>query len=131
MGNRFETHGDFSWAELTTRDVAGSKQFYREVLGWEMGEMSTGEGGPYIVLRAGGEGVGGIMAMPSQVPAQVPAHWTPYITVKDVDAVAKKAEALGAALLVPPMDIPKVGRFCTFRVPQGAVIAVIAYVKMT
>jgi predicted enzyme related to lactoylglutathione lyase len=51
------------------------------------------------------------------------------VTVEDVDATAKKAEALGAKTLVPPTDIPKIGRFCMLQDPQGAVIAVIAYVK--
>ncbi len=102
MGNRFETHGDFSWTELMTRDVEKSKKFYKELLGWEMEAMPMTGGESYTVLKAGGEGVGGIMAMPPQVPAQVPSHWSTYVTVDDVDAVAKKAVALGAETLVPP-----------------------------
>ena len=129
MCNRFETHGDFSWTELMTRDVAGSKEFYKAVLGWEMEDTPMGEGGAYTVLKAGGQGVGGIMAMPKEVPAFVPPYWAAYVTVKDVDAVAKQAKALGAELLVPPMDIPNVGRFCTFKDPQGAVLSVITYLK--
>jgi predicted enzyme related to lactoylglutathione lyase len=130
MGNRFETHGDFSWTELLTRDVAGSKKFYKDLLGWDMDETPIGEGQPYIVLKAGGQGVGGIMAMPREVPSFVPAHWAPYVTVDDVDAVAKQAAELGAEMIVPPKDIPNVGRFCTFKDPQGAILSVIAYTKM-
>jgi hypothetical protein len=37
-----------------------------------------------------------------------------------------RAVALGAKNLVPPMDIPKVGRFAVLQDPQGAVFAVIA-----
>jgi predicted enzyme related to lactoylglutathione lyase len=129
MGNRFETHGDFSWTELLTRDVEGSKKFYNDLLGWETEEMKMKEGGTYTVLKAGGQGVGGIMAMPSQVPSHVPPHWAPYVTVNDVDAVAKKAEELGAETIVPPTDIPDVGRFYTFKDPQGAVLSVISYIK--
>ena len=129
MGNRFETHGDFSWTELLTRDVEGSKRFYKDLLGWEMDEMPMPGGEAYTVLKAGGEGVGGIMAMPAEVPSQVPPHWAPYVTVKDVDAVAKKAEELGAETVVPPTDIPNVGRFCTFKDPQGALLSVISYIK--
>jgi hypothetical protein len=128
MGDRFDTHGDFSWTELLTRDVEGSKKFYKELLGWEMDEMPMTEGA-YTVLKAGGQGVGGIMAMPPQIPSQVPPHWAPYVTVNDVDAVAKKAQKLGAEALVPPTDIPSVGRFYTFRDPQGAILSVISYIK--
>ncbi|MFH1221282.1 MAG: VOC family protein [Candidatus Eisenbacteria bacterium] len=129
MGNRFETHGDFSWTELLTRDFEKSKKFYKELLGWEVEDMPMTEGEPYTVLKAGGQGVGGIMAMPPQVPAQVPAHWSPYVTVDDVDAVARKAGTLGAETLVPPTDIPGVGRFYTFKDPQGAILSVITYTK--
>ena len=37
--------------------------------------------------------------------------------------------ALGAKTLVPPTDIPKVGRYCMLQDPLGAVIAAITYVK--
>ena len=129
MGDRFETHGDFSWAELMTRDLEGSKKFYKELIGWEMVDMPMKQGGVYTVFKAGGESVAGMMAMPAEVPEMVPTHWATYITVDDVDAVAKKAQDLGATMIVPPTDIPGVGRFSTFQDPQGAVINVIKYLK--
>ena len=128
MGDRFETYGDFSWCELLTRDVESSKEFYKQVLGWEMEEMPM-EGGAYTVIKAGEQAVAGIMAMPPQVPQEVPSHWGSYVTVDDVDAIAKKAEDAGATIVVPPSDVPNVGRFCTFQDPQGAVLSVIAYKK--
>jgi hypothetical protein len=53
--------------------------------------------------------------------------WGAYVTVADVDATAKTAEKLGGKLLMPPTDIPKVGRFCVIQDPQGAVINAITY----
>jgi predicted enzyme related to lactoylglutathione lyase len=94
-----------------------------------MEDMPMGEGQPYIVVKAGGEAVGGMMAMPDKVPPQVPSHWGAFVTVMDVDATAKKAQEAGATLIVPPKDIPDVGRFCTFQDPQGAVLSVISYLK--
>ena len=49
-----------------------------------------------------------------------PSFLMPYLT-------ARTAEQLGAKLLVPPTDIPKVGRFCVIKDPQGAVINAITY----
>ena len=126
MPNRFKTHGDFSWTELMTTDVDGAKSFYKEILGWAMEEMPM-EGGTYTVLKASGEGVGGIMAMPTGVPSGTPPHWAAYVTVDDVDAIAAKVAEHGGRVLVPPQDIPNVGRFCTFQDPQGAVLSVISY----
>jgi predicted enzyme related to lactoylglutathione lyase len=68
--------------------------------------------------------------MPKDLPPGVPPHWTAYITVTDVDAVAKKAQEMGGTALVPPTDIPTVGRFCVLKDPQGAVLAFIQYKEM-
>jgi hypothetical protein len=47
-----------------------------------------------------------------------------------VDAIAKKAEELGAKTVVPLTDVPDVGRLYSFQDPQGAVISVITYADM-
>ena len=127
MEEQFKRHGAFSWCELVTNDVAAAKNFYTQLLGWTIEEMEM-EGMTYNVLKAGEEAVGGIMATPPQTQG-APPHWGVYITVDDVDAVAKKAEELGAKTLVPLTDIPDVGRMYSFQDPQGAVISVITYAE--
>ena len=47
----------------------------------------------------------------------------------DVDLTAAKAEELGGKVLVPPTDIPRVGRFCVLQDPQGAVLSAITYCR--
>ena len=121
----FKQHGAFSWSELMTTDVDAAKKFYAELLGWELEEMNMGEMN-YNVVKAGGEGIGGIMAIPPQA-AGAPPNWGTYVTVDDVDATVKKAEGLGAKVIVPLMDIPEVGRLCTIQDPQGAMISFITY----
>jgi predicted enzyme related to lactoylglutathione lyase len=125
MSDPFTQHGAFSWCELTTTDPEAAKKFYTELLGWETEDMAT-EGMAYTVLKAGGEGIGGIMATPPEA-AGMPPHWGAYVTVDDVDQTAEKAQALGGQILVPPRDIPEVGRFCVLQDPQGAVISLITY----
>jgi predicted enzyme related to lactoylglutathione lyase len=41
--------------------------------------------------------------------ATVPPHWQPNAAVDDPDATTAKAEELGGAVLMDPMDVPKVG----------------------
>jgi len=127
MADRFDTHGDFSWCELLTRDVNASKEFYKKLLDWTMEDVPM-ENGSYTILKANGRPVGGIMKMPPQVPPETPPHWGTYITVDDVDSLAQKAKELGAKILVPPTDSPD-ARFCVFEDPQGAVLSVIHYSK--
>ena len=115
--------GALSWNELSTRDVEGSKAFYRDVFGWE--PVTHGEGpGAYTEFKLSGDSVAGMMQMPDMVPADVPPHWLVYFAVDDTDASVAKCEELGGTVRVPPMDIEP-GRFSVLVDPQGATFAVI------
>ncbi len=116
-------HGAFSWCELMTTDVDAARRFYTELLGWTTEDVP---GMSYTMVKTGGDGIGGMMSIPPQA-AGGPPHWGTYVTVDDVDAIARKAQALGTKTIVPLTDIPNVGRFYTFQDPQGAVISVITY----
>lgn len=125
MNDAFKQHGAFSWNELMTADVAAAKKFYAAAFGWEyqdepMGDMT------YTIVKAGGKEIGGIMAMPPEA-GNMPPVWGAYVTVNDVDNTAKKVEAAGGKIHVPPQDIPGVGRFCVIQDPQGAYISAISY----
>jgi predicted enzyme related to lactoylglutathione lyase len=125
--DRFKRHGMFSWNELMTGDVESAKRFYTELLGWTFEEFQMGESGSYWVIKVGEEEVGGIMGTPPAAEG-VPPYWGLYITVDNVDVTAKKAEQLGAQVVVPPTDIPEVGRFAVLQDQQGAAFAIITYV---
>jgi predicted enzyme related to lactoylglutathione lyase len=125
MDDQFQQHGAFSWSELLTTDIAAAKKFYSGLFGWEMEDMPM-EGMEYTVVKAGGKEVGGMMPMPPE-GGDHPPVWGNYVTVDDVDAVARTAEELGGKVHVPPQDIPGVGRFCVIEDPQGAYISAITY----
>ncbi len=129
MDDPFKQHGAFSWCDLMVADVAAAKTFYTKLFGWDTEEMNSA-GMAYTVVKAGGKGIGGISALPKGAPRDKPPMWGIYVTVDDVDATAETAKKLGAKLLVPPQDIPTVGRFCVIQDPQGAVISAITYVPM-
>lgn len=121
-------HGAFSWAELMTPNPEGAKSFYSSLLGWELQDFPM-ENFAYTVVKTGGEQIGGIMPLPPGAPAHMPPSWGCYITVDDVDAIAEKAFSLGANVLVPPQDIPSVGRFAVLQDPQGAMFNIITYLE--
>src|SRR5688572_387976 len=112
-------HGVFSWCELMTTDVDAAKKFYTQLLGWTTEDMPMMEGMTYTIIKAGDLEIGGMMSVPPQ-NAGMPPCWGTYVTVDDVDATAHRAEQLGAKTLIPPTDIPHVGRFHVFQDPQGA-----------
>ena len=123
MSDAFSTHGAFSWNELMTTDVAAATKFYGDLLGWSYQDMPETS---YTVVSCAGNPMAGIMKVPPQAAGAPPA-WGAYITVTDVDGISKQATALGATIMVPPTDIPGVGRFCWIRDPQGAAVAFITY----
>lgn len=127
MDKHFKQNGAFSWYELITTDVEKANAFYTRLFGWDAEDMSM-PGMPYLVVKAGGKGIGGIMSIPKDARGMPPA-WGAYVTVNNVDETAQTAEQLGGRLLVPPRDIPG-GRLCVIRDPQGAVIRIITYKEM-
>lgn len=119
----FNTPVSVSWNELSTRDVESAKRFYSQVFGWE--PHTSGEPGQeYTEWRVNGKSVGGMMAMPDQVPAAVPPHWLTYFAVDDCQGTVARATERGGQVMVPPMTIPQ-GTFSVLADPQGAAFAVI------
>ena len=45
----------------------------------------------------------------------VPPHWMVYFGIDDVDNAASKVESLGGSIMVPPTDIPDIGRFAGLK----------------
>ena len=79
-----------------------------------------------MLVKVGGEAVGGRMAAPPECAGMPPA-WSVYVTVADVDATTHQVEALSGKLLRPPADIPDVGRFCVLQGPRCAPRCAITY----
>ena len=122
----FQTPGAFSWCELMTTNAGAATEFYAQLFGWKLEAMNMGM--PYHVVKVGDAAIGGIMGMRPGAPPGMPPTWVPYVTVADVDALVKTVVSLGGKVLMPPADIPSVGRFAVIADPQGAAINVITYV---
>jgi predicted enzyme related to lactoylglutathione lyase len=118
QGNCPQT-GSFCWNELLASDTAGAAKFYGQLFGWQAVEFP----GPmkYSLLKQDGRDIGGLMQRPME---NVPPHWLAYVKVENVDASFKKATTLGAKTLMPPMDIPDIGRIAVFQDPQGAALGI-------
>lgn len=127
MAARSQMHGAFSWNELTTSDPKEARRFYGTLLDWQFQDMDMGES-TYAVINVGGQGIGGITALPPNATGMPPA-WGGYVTVDDVDRVVARVAGLGGRVLLAPMDIPTVGRFATIMDPFGATLSLITYAK--
>jgi predicted enzyme related to lactoylglutathione lyase len=119
------SNGSFVWYELMTTDVEGAKAFYSNVLGWGARDASM-SGLAYQLLTVEDAPVAGLTQLPEEARnAGVAAHWTGYICVDDIDATARRVEALGGMVHAPPTDVSNVSRFSIIADPQGTTIALI------
>jgi len=110
-----------SWFELHTRDHSTAVAFYRSVFGWDTSAVGDSDEFRYTVMRnPGAEGeLAGIMDASGFLPEGVPAHWSVYWEVDDVDATVAKVKALGGSVVMDAVDTPY-GRLATVTDPAGA-----------
>lgn len=120
--------GTVSWVELLTRDPQGVEPFYAEVFGWKA-TTSLDDEMTYTAFTLDDDQVAGMMMMPDQVPDEVPAYWSVYFAVVNVEATTQRTIELGGRLIVPPMQITG-GRFAVLEDPQGAVFSVLDHAGM-
>ena len=92
------------WLDLGTTDLEAAKSFYRDLFGWNF--TSTGEDfGGYLMVDVGVP-VGG--AAPNknekgELDPSLPAWFTTYFEVDDIDAATADITAHGGQVFVAPM----------------------------
>ncbi len=115
-------HATFLWNELETPDQKAAGEFYCRLLGWTSHEADAGPFGVYTLFRRDGKDVAGMMNPTTDYSRARGPAWNAYVAVDDVDACASRVTQLGGRLVVPPHDVPDVGRVCMLADPTGAVI---------
>jgi hypothetical protein len=106
--------------ELHTRDYDASVAFYESVFGWKTTPVSDAPDFRYTVFDVGEGQNAGIMDAGGFLPEGVPAHWSVYFAVADVDAALATIGELGGSTVQPGEDTPY-GRLATAADATGAV----------
>lgn len=119
--------GRVCWVELMSRDPDSVKDFYADLFGWEtVVEHVATTGSDYVWFKIGDEPVAGMMAMPGEIPQEVPSYWSAYFSVEDCSISGKAVIEMGGEVYVSTMSIGD-GKFATFADPQGATFNVFQY----
>lgn len=113
---RVNEPGAFVWCELSTPDVPAATAFYGEVFGWE---PSAAEADGAVMFSLDGRVICGA----HETAMGEFAAWAVWFAVADCDAAAVRAEALGAVIVLPPMDMG-FGRGALVAAPGGAVFGI-------
>lgn len=112
--------GTPSHFELHTRDWDAAVGFYTNVFGWDPQIMSDEPDFRYLLVGDEDDVQAGVMDASSFLPDGVPAHWSIYFGVDDVDKTLAQIGELGGSTVVPGEDTPY-GRLATAADPTGAV----------
>jgi predicted enzyme related to lactoylglutathione lyase len=116
--------GTFCWTEIATTGANESKEFFKNVFGWEFKESDAG-GMEYNEFTIGRDyPAGGLYELnPDWFDGHPPPpHFMTYIAVDNADENAQRATELGGKVK-KIQDIPGVGRVAIIEDPTGAVFA--------
>lgn len=110
------------WNELQTRDAAGAKAFFGEVLGWTYDSDPNG----YVMCKVNGRTQAGIMQIDENW-GDVPNNWAVYFAVDNLEASVAKVRELGGNVLVPPSPAGEMGQFSVVQDPQGGAFTIMKF----
>jgi predicted enzyme related to lactoylglutathione lyase len=105
------------WTDLWTSDVEGSRNFYGVLFGWEADEPNPEFGG-YFIFRRFGQEIAGAMGDMGDMKAT--NTWSTYLATDDAAKTVELAEAAGATILSPPMEVGDLGTQVVMLDPTGA-----------
>ena len=104
--------------EFASSDPAATAQFFGKLFGWQLQHDPNFD---YHMFQAeGGPGGGFVKADGAQYRD---GETLAYVHADDIDETLRQAEALGATVVAPKMEIPGAGWFAVFTEPSGARIA--------
>ncbi|WP_392899749.1 VOC family protein [Streptomyces sp. LN699] len=114
------------WVELHVPDPARDIAFYHGVFGWRHAAMKATPEMTYRVLSiADGDQQDGSFGGVAPSQGGGPTGWVPYFNAPDVDGIVAKATENGGTVLMPPAEVPSVGRIAFLTDPAGAMFALL------
>lgn len=118
--------------EIPADQPERAAKFYRELFGWDIkkfegsGAAANMEYWMVHTVPTDAQGMpsrpgvnGGLMRR--MQPGQMPVN---YVSVASVDEFVKKAERLGASVVVPKMPVPAMGWFAQLKDTEGNIFAI-------
>ena len=103
--------------ELHTPDLAGARDLYAALCGWQPELVESSGAGPYLALGMNGALGGGIVECGVERPL-----WLPYVEVPGIAEATERARALGATVLLDAREGPA-GWRSVIATPTGGQLA--------
>lgn len=116
--------GSIVWTDLTVVNADETRDFYKNVLGWQHSAIPMGDYSDYVMKDSEeAKGVAGICHAKGS-NANMPAQWMIYVSVASVDQSIEACTANGGQVVDGPR---KMGDhyFAVIQDPAGAVMGII------
>jgi predicted enzyme related to lactoylglutathione lyase len=113
--------GQVGWIDLTVPNADAVRDFYADVIGWDISPVPMGEYNDYCMVPQGGDKpIAGVCHARGE-NASMPPVWMIYIMVADLDESVRRCHERGGKVRVPERKIPGSGRFVVIEDPAGAI----------
>ncbi len=109
-----------AWIDLSSADPEGSRNFYTQLLGWDIQVNPDPQYGGYAMAQDAGVGLAGVG--PKMDP-NAPTAWNLYIGTDDAAALAQRVTDNGGKVVMAPFDVGDQGKMTVFQDPSGAFIS--------
>lgn len=109
-----------AWVDLSSSDPEASRNFYAQLLGWDIKVNLDPQYGGYAMAEDAGVGLAGIG--PKMDP-NAPTAWSLYIGTDDAAALAQRVTDNGGKVVMAPFDVGDQGKMAVFQDPSGAFIS--------
>ena len=104
-----------TWFEVIGKDGDKLRKFYSDVFGWKIDANNPMN---YGMVNNEGKGIDGGVGQGDK------PSLTFYVEVPDAAAALKQAEAAGAKVVMPVMDVPGGPTIAQFSDPEGNVVGI-------
>jgi predicted enzyme related to lactoylglutathione lyase len=114
--------GTIVWMDLTVPDAEALRDFYAQVVGWDVAPVQMGGYSDFTMMPPSVQDpVAGVCHARGE-NIDLPAQWLMYVVVEDVERSAAECTRLGGQIVAGPRPLMG-GLFCVMRDPAGAVCA--------
>lgn len=110
--------GMIAHTELVSSDPDATRNFLENAFEWNFQSISTPQGELITYETPGGVKGSVRNVRPKEVPISMN-----YVLVDDLDAAQNKIISLGGEIVMPRVDVPKMGSFFWFKAPGGPILA--------
>jgi len=114
--------GDPHWHEVYSLDFAATRDFLRDVFGWDLHMQGDSDEFRYATNGEMEAATAGLMDA-TMFGEDFQPHWTVYVRTDDMDATVAKVAELGGSVVEGPDDTPY-GVLATIADPNGQAIKV-------